>query len=150
MHGLEFAEGKLWLTSLHLQKLSLVDPKDFHLIHQIPVHLGRAHGLAWDRGAIWCMHSTDRIIHKLSTKDGRQALIAAGDSRLYANEGRAYTPKEGLKQAQVSTTLGYLITPRTTVIGFAMGSRLGSEAADSPLARKRNSLVAGMGLAFGI
>jgi sugar lactone lactonase YvrE len=79
VHGLEFAEGKLWVTSLHLQKLSLVDPKDFHLIHQIPVHLGRAHGLAWDRGAIWCMHSTDRIIHKLSTKDGRilEAVVLA-------------------------------------------------------------------------
>jgi hypothetical protein len=71
VHGLEFAEGKLWVTSLHLQKLSMVDPKDFRLIHQIPVHLGRAHGLAWDRGAIWCMHSTDRIIHKLAAKDGR-------------------------------------------------------------------------------
>ena len=80
----------------------------------------------------------------------RQSLIAAGDSRLHADEGLAYAPKEGLKQAQVSTTLGYLINPRTTVIGFAMGSRLGTEASDSPLARQRNSLVAGLGLAFGI
>ncbi|MCI0418303.1 MAG: hypothetical protein L0387_29935 [Acidobacteria bacterium] len=71
VHGLEFAEGALWITSLQLQKLSQVDPADFRLIHQIPVHLGRAHGLAWDRGAIWCMHSTDRIIHKLAAKDGR-------------------------------------------------------------------------------
>ncbi len=71
VHGLEFAEGTLWLTSLQLQKLSQVDPKDFRLMHQIPVHLSRAHGLAWDRGAIWCMHSNDRIIHKLDAKDGR-------------------------------------------------------------------------------
>lgn len=70
VHGLEFAEGTLWLTSLKIQKLSRVDPKDFRLIHQIPVHLGRAHGLAWDRGTIWCMHSTDRVIHKLDAKDG--------------------------------------------------------------------------------
>ena len=71
VHGLEFCERGLWLTSLKIQKLSLVDPKDFRLIHQIPVHFGRAHGLAWDNGAIWCMHSTDRVIQKLDAKDGR-------------------------------------------------------------------------------
>jgi len=71
VHGLEFAAGKLWLTSLKIQKLSQVDPSDFRLLHQIPVHLGRAHGLAWDRGAIWCMHSSDRQIHKLDARDGR-------------------------------------------------------------------------------
>ena len=79
----------------------------------------------------------------------RQALIAAGDSRLYANEGKAYAPGHGLKQAQVSTSLGYLLTSRMTAIAFATGSRLGREAADSPLTRQRNSLVAGTGVAFG-
>lgn len=72
VHGLEFAENTLWITSLKIQKLSQVDPKDFRLIHQIPVHLGRAHGLAWDKGnTIWCMHSTDRQIHKLDAKNGK-------------------------------------------------------------------------------
>lgn len=71
VHGLEFAGGKLWLTSLKIQKLSQVDPKTFHLLHQIPVHLGRAHGLAWDPPGIWVMHSTDRVVHKLDAKDGR-------------------------------------------------------------------------------
>jgi len=70
VHGLEFAQGTLWVTSLKIQKLSQLDPKDGRLLHQIPVHLGRAHGLAWDRGSIWCMHSTDRVIHKLDAKDG--------------------------------------------------------------------------------
>jgi outer membrane scaffolding protein for murein synthesis (MipA/OmpV family) len=80
----------------------------------------------------------------------RQSLIDGGDSRLYADEGGAYTPKQGLKQAQVSTSLGYLITPRTSAMAFAMGSRLGSQAAASPLARQRNGVVAGLGLVFGI
>lgn len=71
VHGLEYAEGTLWITSLKLQKLSQVDPKDFRLLHQIPVHLGRAHGLAWDPPGIWVMHSTDRVIHRLDAKDGR-------------------------------------------------------------------------------
>lgn len=71
VHGLEFAEGKLWITALRLKKLSQVDPKDFRLLKQIPVHLDRAHGLAWDPPGIWVMHSTDRVIHKLNPNDGR-------------------------------------------------------------------------------
>lgn len=71
VHGLEFTRGGLWLTSLQIQKLSLVDPRDFRLIRQIPVHLGRAHGLAYEQGTIWVMHSTDRVIHRLDAKDGR-------------------------------------------------------------------------------
>lgn len=70
VHGLEFAEGTLWVTSLKLRMLSQVDPKDFRVLHQIPVHLERAHGLAWDPPGIWCMHSTDRVIHKLDAGDG--------------------------------------------------------------------------------
>ena len=86
--------------------------------------------------------STDQAIK-------RQAMIDAGDSRLYGTDGRAYTPKGGLKQMQASGSLGFLMTDRTTVLAFATGSRLGTEAADSPLTRKRNGLVAGMGIAYG-
>lgn len=73
LHGLEYVEpeGALWMTSLKIQKLSKVNPKTFELLHQIPVHLGRAHGLAFvPPNAIWCMHSTDRVVHKLDTRDG--------------------------------------------------------------------------------
>ncbi len=72
VHGLEFAGGTLWSTSLKIQKLSQIDPKTFRVVHQIPVKLGRAHGLAWAAPkAIWCMHSTERAIHKLDARDGR-------------------------------------------------------------------------------
>ena len=71
VHGLEFAENTLWITSLRLQKLTQVDPEDFRILRQIPVHLSRAHGLAWDPPGIWCMHSNDRVIHKLDARDGR-------------------------------------------------------------------------------
>lgn len=70
VHGLEFADGKLWVTSLRIKKLSQVDPETFQVLHQIPVTLDRAHGLAWDPPAIWCMFSTDRVIHKLDAKTG--------------------------------------------------------------------------------
>jgi MipA family protein len=86
-----------------------------------------------------------------STQAGRrQALIAAGDSRLSVGDGGTYAPKGGLKQVQGSTSLGFLISNRTTAMGFVTGTRLGSEAADSPLTRKRNGVVAGFGLVYGI
>jgi sugar lactone lactonase YvrE len=71
VHGLTFAEGKLWITSLRIAKLSQVDPADFRLVHQIPVQLTCAHGLAWDPPGIWCMFSNDRVIQKLDARDGR-------------------------------------------------------------------------------
>jgi outer membrane scaffolding protein for murein synthesis (MipA/OmpV family) len=80
----------------------------------------------------------------------RQALIAAGDSRLSMGDGGMYAPKGGLKQAQASTSLGFLITGRTTAMAFASGTRLGREAANSPLTRKRNGVIAGLGIAYGI
>ncbi|MBI3680958.1 MAG: hypothetical protein HY235_11245 [Acidobacteria bacterium] len=70
VHGLEFAKGTLWVTSLKIQKLSQMDPKTWKVLHQIPCKLGRAHGLAWDKGFIWCMFSNDRVIHKMDAKDG--------------------------------------------------------------------------------
>lgn len=71
VHGLEYAEGTLWITSLGLKKLTQVDPKDFRILHEIPVHLDRAHGLAWDPPGIWCVHTSDRVVHKLDAKNGR-------------------------------------------------------------------------------
>ena len=80
----------------------------------------------------------------------RQALIAAGDSRLSAGDGSIYAPKGGLKQAQVGTSLGFLITNRATAMAFGSGTRLGREAAASPLTRKRNGVTAGLGIVYGI
>ena len=69
--------------------------------------------------------STDQAIK-------RQSLIDAGDSRLYGDDARAYAPKGGLRQMQATGSLGFLLTDRTTMLAFATGSRLGTEAADSP------------------
>ena len=79
----------------------------------------------------------------------RQGLIDAGDSRLSLSDAGAHDPKAGLKQMQVSTSLGYLLSDRTTAMFFASGTRLGQQAADSPLTRQRNGVVAGMGIAYG-
>ena len=80
----------------------------------------------------------------------RQALIAAGDSRLSVDAGGTYAPKAGLKQATASASLGFLVSRRTTALGFVTGTRLGRQPAESPLTRQRNGVMGGVGLAFGI
>jgi hypothetical protein len=39
-------------------------------VHRIPMHLPRAHGLAWDPPGIWVGHSNDYIFQKLDLKTG--------------------------------------------------------------------------------
>ena len=78
----------------------------------------------------------------------RQALIDAGDSRLSADDAGAYSPGAGLKHMNVSTSLGYILRDRTMALLFVNGSRLGHEAAESPITRQRNSVVGGIGLAY--
>ena len=70
-HGLEWAEGRLWVTDFFKMQLSQVNPETFKVLHSIPLTLPRAHGLAWNAGALWCIHTTHRVINKMDAKSGR-------------------------------------------------------------------------------
>ena len=71
IHGLLYREGTLWVTCFRWKALAQVDAKNFRVLRRIPVHLERAHGLAWDPPGIWVVHSTDYAIQKLDAGDGR-------------------------------------------------------------------------------
>lgn len=71
VHGVVWHENTLWMTCFKWKTLAQVDPKTWKVLHQIPVNYGRAHGLAIDGDAIWCVFSTDYLIQKLSRKDGK-------------------------------------------------------------------------------
>ena len=76
VHGLLYVNGnlnhdKLWMTCFKWNALVQVDTADFKELNRIPLHLPRAHGLAWDPPGIWVMHSSDYVIHKLDARDGR-------------------------------------------------------------------------------
>ena len=81
-HGLEWADGRLWLTDFVKMQLSQVNPVSFQVLHSIPLTLPRAHGLAWDHGTLWCVHTTDRVINKMDARTGRilkQLVISKDD-----------------------------------------------------------------------
>ena len=58
-HGLEYAEGKLWIVALRLRGILRVDPKAWEPEFLIPYNVPRAHGLAWDNGSIWMVTGND-------------------------------------------------------------------------------------------
>lgn len=59
-HGVEYAEGKLWIAALRLRGILRVDPKTWEPEFLIPYSVPRAHGLAWDNGAIWMVTGNDQ------------------------------------------------------------------------------------------
>ena len=52
-------------------KLFLMEPETREIVRSIPAPGVRTHGLAWDRGFLWCVESDGRVIYKLDPKDGR-------------------------------------------------------------------------------
>jgi streptogramin lyase len=75
VHGLEWVDGTVWVTSLGIRQLVQVRDEDWSVIHSIPFDHSRAHGLAWDNGLIWCVDTNDRAIYKLDAKDGREVEV---------------------------------------------------------------------------
>jgi streptogramin lyase len=70
VHGLQWAQNSLWVTTLALRSITRMDAAGT-VLHSFPVTLNRAHGLGWDGSALWCMFSNDRVIQRLDPKDGR-------------------------------------------------------------------------------
>ncbi|HWW83468.1 MAG TPA: hypothetical protein VNZ26_07690 [Vicinamibacterales bacterium] len=52
-HGLEYQNGKLWVAALRLRGILRVDAKTWQPELLIPYNVPRAHGVAFDKGAIW-------------------------------------------------------------------------------------------------
>jgi hypothetical protein len=52
-HGIEYVDGKLWIAALRLRGILRVDAKTWQPELLIPYSVPRAHGVAWDKGAIW-------------------------------------------------------------------------------------------------
>ncbi len=71
VHGVVWDNGTLWMTCFKWKALAQVNPKTFEVLHKIPITHDRAHGLAIDGDAIWCVFSNDYLIQKLDRKDGK-------------------------------------------------------------------------------
>jgi hypothetical protein len=59
-HGVEYVNGKLWIAALRLRGILRVDAKTWEPEFLIPYSVPRAHGVAWDNGAIWMVTGDDQ------------------------------------------------------------------------------------------
>jgi hypothetical protein len=105
MHGVTWNQKTqtLWVTALAINALAEVDPKDnFRILHEIPVTLGRAHGLDFEGDAIWCLFSSDLQIQKLDMNTGKVLDVIQLSKEdpdphgLCINEGKLYYSDAGI------------------------------------------------------
>ena len=116
IHGITYVPQTqtLWVTALGISALAEMDPRDFRILHLIPVHGSRPHGLDWDNGALWCMFAADRMAQKLDPKSGKVlevVKIAAQDPDPHGmciHEGHMYYCDAGLTEASPGSAPGYI------------------------------------------
>lgn len=117
VHGILYVDDTLWITCFKWNTLCQVDAATFKVKHQIPLHLPRAHGLAWDPPGIWVTHTSDYIVQKLDLKDGRvleQIVLDRTDPDPHGmdmHQGRMYYCDAGISpgaMASGSPSAGYI------------------------------------------
>lgn len=72
VHGIEWDEGRLWLTQFNPKAIVLVDAEDFHVIRSFPSDLGSPHGLARDGDGIWCSDRSEHVVVKYHVTTGEE------------------------------------------------------------------------------
>jgi sugar lactone lactonase YvrE len=73
-HGLEWIEGKLWVTVPPSATTYQLDPSDGRVLKQFPAPGNRPHGLAWDGRLLWVAETTKRSLTAY-TLDGQVARV---------------------------------------------------------------------------
>jgi streptogramin lyase len=78
-HGTEWRDGKLWFNVPKTGRIFAMDPTNGQIVHSIPCHGDRAHGIAWDPrdASLWSVDTNRRVIYKLNPLTG-QILEAVG------------------------------------------------------------------------
>src|SRR5256884_9791635 len=69
-HGIKWVDDKYWMAVPASGKLFLMEPESGEIVRSIPAPGVRTHGLAWDRGFLWCVESDGRTIFKLDPRNG--------------------------------------------------------------------------------
>jgi hypothetical protein len=75
-HGLEWIDGKLWVTVPPSATTYELDPESGAILRQFPAPGVRPHGLAWDGNLLWVAETTDRTITGY-TLDGEVRRVLA-------------------------------------------------------------------------
>ncbi|MBG82131.1 MAG: hypothetical protein FI699_07135 [SAR202 cluster bacterium] len=87
IHGIEWDDGKIWITAFNPLAIYLIDPSKKHEIaHHFEVKLPRLHGLARVSDGLWCAHTTDNVVVKYDVNSGSEIdriTMDAGDAYIH-------------------------------------------------------------------
>jgi outer membrane protein assembly factor BamB len=73
IHGIEWDDGKIWITAFNPLAIHLADPSDnYKIVHKFEVELPRLHGLARVADGLWCAHTTDNVVVKYDIETGAE------------------------------------------------------------------------------
>jgi hypothetical protein len=119
-HGVLYNEGKLWIAALRLRGILRVDAKTWEPEYLISYAVFRAHGVAWDNGAIWMVTGSAEGkagLIKYDASNGRTLETVEFDELypdphgLAIKDGVMYTSDAGIHpgwEDNVSTAHGYV------------------------------------------
>ena len=81
-HGLEWRDGKLWVTVPPSRMIYRLDPKEWIVEQQFPTAGNRPHGIGWEGKWLWCADSNLNAFFKHDPATGEiveKIQLAGGD-----------------------------------------------------------------------
>jgi streptogramin lyase len=70
-HGLEWRDGKLWISNPPSQTIYRMDPKAWKIEFHFPTAGDRPHGIGWEGEYLWCTDSNLNAFFKHDPKTGK-------------------------------------------------------------------------------
>ena len=80
-HGMEWRDGRLWVSVPPSQMIYRIDPAKFRIEKQFPTAGDRPHGLGWEGKWLWCAESNLNAFFRFDPETGKyDAKIQLTDS----------------------------------------------------------------------
>ncbi len=80
-HGMEWRDGKLWVSVPPAQQIYRIDPGPFQIEKQFATAGNRPHGLGWEGRWLWCAESNDNAFYRFDPETGEtDAKIQLADT----------------------------------------------------------------------
>ncbi len=69
-HGLEWRDGKLWVSNPPSQMIYRINPDPFRVEKKFPTAGDRPHGLGWEGNWLWCAESNENAFFRFDPETG--------------------------------------------------------------------------------
>ena len=70
-HGMEWRDGKLWVSNPPSQMIYRIEPSSFRVEKQFPTAGDRPHGLGWEGKWLWCAETNENAFFRFDPETGK-------------------------------------------------------------------------------